>query len=149
MKRKLFTLLVVGLLALTTCLISVAAEPPADDLPMPTDDMTVDELLRWQATAIVARSVTISANGTSNTEVMYTCYNLSNRIYLTVTLQKANGAVWSNYKTWTASGTGAMLFEQSLAVERGTYRAKVVGTVYDSSGNYIETVEVYTSTAIY
>ena len=41
------------------------------------------------------------------------CHKQTHRIYLTVTMQKANGVVWSNYKTWTANGTGAMLFEQS------------------------------------
>lgn len=59
-----------------------------------------------------------------------------------VRLQKLDG-YWQTIKSWSATGTGSASHTGNYAVYSGyTYRVSVIGYVYDSNGNIIETATV-------
>ena len=59
-------------------------------------------------------------------------------------LQKNTGANWQTLATWTASGSNAVVINQSWPVDAGfTYRMYVTYSIYDTNGNLVEQ-EVHT-----
>ncbi|NBJ16528.1 MAG: hypothetical protein FNP40_13395 [Dehalobacter sp. 4CP] len=80
-----------------------------------------------------------------------TLYSGTNRVDLTVQLQKFTGSSWSAIKTWTSSGVGmsGTTILQNYYVVSGTYRVSATAKVYNSSGNLLETATAYSPTATY
>ncbi|WP_368294542.1 hypothetical protein [Dehalobacter sp. TBBPA1] len=78
-------------------------------------------------------------------------YSGTNRVDLTVQLQKFNGSSWSAIKTWTSSGVGmpGTTILQNYYVVSGTYRVSATAKVYNSSGTLLETVTAYSPTSTY
>ena len=70
---------------------------------------------------------------------------------MSLTLQKSkNQANWSDEKTWTASGSYVVTIDKDYFVVSGYYyRVKLSGTVYDSSGAYVESPLAYSSVKYY
>ena len=61
---------------------------------------------------------------------------------LTMVLQRStNQIIWSDVKTWTASGSGTIEMDKSYYVASGYYY-RVVATVdtYNAAGSFVETV---------
>lgn len=103
---------------------------------------------QWLATNYVIHGVSISDTGWAEVGVEFVTYDTTNRVDLTVTLQKAVGALWKTDKTWTTSGTGGCVeLDKGKQVTPGSYRVMTVGKVYSASGSLIETVTVYSSIA--
>ncbi len=78
-------------------------------------------------------------------------YSSTNRVDLTVQLQKYTGSGWSTVKTWTSSGVGipGTSILQYYYVVSGTYRVSATAKVYNSSGTLLETVTAYSPTSTY
>ena len=61
-----------------------------------------------------------------------------------------NQITWSDEKTWTASGSYVVTIDKDYFVVSGYYyRVKLSGTVYDSSGAYVESPLTYSSVKYY
>ena len=61
-----------------------------------------------------------------------------------VHLQMQENTGWTTLKTWSSTGTLAATVAKAWAVYSGhNYRVLVVGFVYDSNGNIIESASVY------
>lgn len=78
-------------------------------------------------------------------------YSGSNRVVLTVQLQKSTSSGWSAIKTWTSSGVGmpGTTILENYYVVRGTYRVSATAKVYNPSGSLLETVTAYSPTSTY
>lgn len=62
-----------------------------------------------------------------------------NTCKLVMNLQKQNEKKgWDTIATWSKDGTTRCIKETRKAVTKGTYRLTVIGKVYDSKGNFIE-----------
>ncbi len=68
---------------------------------------------------------------------------------LTMKLQKSNSSSWSTIATWSKEGTYTCENSKLRAVSSGTYRLCVIGKVYDSSGNFVESETIYSPTKTY
>ena len=66
-------------------------------------------------------------------------------------LQKSKDQTnWSEEKTWTSNGSYAVSIDKDYFVVSGYYyRVKLSGTVYDSSGAYVESPVTYSSVKYY
>lgn len=68
-------------------------------------------------------------------------------ISVTVTLQRANSSSgWDDMATLTDSGTSYASCSGQRYLSSGTYRTKTVANVYSTSGAFIESATVYSST---
>lgn len=69
-------------------------------------------------------------------------------ISITVTLQRANSSSssgWDPYATLTDSGTYSASCSGQRYLSSGTYRTETAVSVYDTSGNFIESTTIYSS----
>lgn len=66
---------------------------------------------------------------------------------LTVKLQRStNQVIWTDVKTWTASGSDTVGLDKSYYVSSGYYyRVEVTVDAYNAAGVFIETVSAYSS----
>lgn len=70
-------------------------------------------------------------------------------INMTVTIQEWNGSEYVDTShTWSSSGNGSTSVSKNVKLPEGSYRAKSVVTVYSSSGQYIETITIYSGDII-
>lgn len=70
---------------------------------------------------------------------------------MSLILQKSkNQTTWSDEKTWTTNGSYIVSIDKDYFVVSGYYyRVKLSGTVYDSSGAYVESPATYSSVKYY
>ncbi len=70
---------------------------------------------------------------------------------MSLILQKSKNQVsWSDEKAWTTDGSYVVLIDKDYFVVSGYYyRLKLSGTVYDSSGAYVESPVTYSSVKYY
>lgn len=82
----------------------------------------------------------------NNAEVRCTaqCGNDTVRIDMRVTIVRWNGNAYVDTSTyWTDSGKGAVNIAEKCHLGEGNYKARTVVTLYDSAGNFIETITEY------
>ena len=145
MKRIRSLALSFGLLASMFCFPVYAGATAGQPIQNTTTEQSGQvSLLRWTSMSQIYYGLTIS-NGTA--EISTSCYSWysTDKIYVTTTLQKIAGVQVSDIQSWSASGTGSAYNTGSCTVSSGTYRTKVVASVYDSSGKFIETIIVYST----
>lgn len=93
-------------------------------------------------------SVTISSGTATCTDRV----RLKSGYTATVTwvLQQGKSGTWSNYATWTKSGTNPLSLSVSGPVIYGySYRLKVTINVYDANGKLVETIVKYSAEISY
>ena len=73
-------------------------------------------------------------------------HHSASKLELTLTLQVMSGGAFTDTdRVWTSSGSGATSIGKDLNLAEGNYRAKAVVKVYSSSGEYLETVTMYSN----
>lgn len=107
-------------------------------------------LLRYDNVSRILVSLSISDKGLSS------CYGEiilrgGASADMSLILQKSKNQVsWSDEKTWTTDGSYVVLIDKDYFVVSGYYyRLKLSGTVYDSSGAYVESPVTYSSVKYY
>lgn len=146
MNKRLTTALAALFLACSTILPAHAAELAPQIAE--AEAMTLSISPHWIAINQISHGVTFNgstANVSSNCYAWYSNY----KVYITVTLQKINGVSISNLKSWSSNGTGSAHVSETYSVDRGSYRVQTSVTVYDASGNHVESVTDYSNIKVY
>ena len=135
--KKIVSLLLV-LLLLLPC-VSVSAESLANG-KLYTVSPRAKELTSWGADLSPAGAGTYIFSGSARANSTVT-------ISVTVTLQRANSSSgWDDMATLTDSGTSYAGCSGQRYLSSGTYRTETVANVYSTSGAFIESVTVHSST---
>ena len=135
---KKFVSLLLVLLLLLPC-VSVSAEGPTNDRAY-TVSPRAKELTSWNADLSPAGAGTYIFSGSARANSVV-------KISVTVTLQRANSSSgWDPVATLTDSGTSFAGCSGQRYLSSGTYRTKTVAYVYSTSGAFIESATVYSST---
>lgn len=98
---------------------------------------------RWKELSLLSCSLKRESGFLSNAVVSShaSCWDNSNTVYITVTIQKWNGSAYVNTAyTWSDSGKGSASVNTSMSLAQGNYIAHAVVTVHDANNNYVETV---------
>lgn len=129
MRRIISILLVCVFIA--SCAIPVSAAELNNVQPRYTYVFDVQAILSInESTGIASCSGSISARN-------------SYPVKVTVQLQREDTTGWTAVKTWSNTGTLATSVAKAWAVFSGyNYRVYVIGFVYDSNGNIIESASV-------
>ena len=81
------------------------------------------------------------SSGVATVESSGRTWDVTDRVYVSVKLQRMSNNTWTTLKTWSNSGTGHCFVFASWNIVPGyTYRNFTTVTVYTSSGSYVETV---------
>ena len=62
---------------------------------------------------------------------------------------KNENGVWIDWKSWDADGTVIDFYEVCSIPQGRTYRVRVVGVIYDTAGNWVETVSAISGSEYY
>lgn len=131
---------VVFLLALMVALLTVTASASCESEIKPCN---VD-------IGALTASLNIDSNGKTSCGSFVRARTSTNKVYLTMTLQRSSGSGWENVKTWSTSGTySAALAEEKYVVSGYTYRVKVTASAYTSSGTFVEQLTIYSGERSY
>lgn len=88
----------------------------------------------------VARTISISG-GTASCYSSVSTRDLTYKISYTMYLQRLD-STWTNVASWPVSGTYRVSKDGSASVDSGKYyRTKIVGNIYDSNWNLIESFD--------
>lgn len=94
---------------------------------------------RYENIARIGAGCSIDGNGIATCVGSVKTYKALN-VKVVCSLQRLEGSTWRTIKSWTETGTMAVLISQNWAVMSGyEYRSYVVAYVYDVSGKVIET----------
>ena len=104
--------------------------------------------LRYDNVSRMLVSLVISDKGLASCDGQI---NLRGGARVDMSLQKSKDQTsWTDEKTWTASGSYVVTIDKDYFVVSGYYyRVKLSGTVYDSSGAYVESPLTYSSVKYY
>ena len=107
-------------------------------------------LFRYDNVYRILVSLNISDKGLSNCYGKITLHAGAS-VDMSLILQKSTDQVnWSDEKTWVADGSYVVTIDKDYYVVSGYYyRVKLSGTVYDSSGAYVESPLTYSSVKYY
>lgn len=139
MKKCLFRVfsMFLTVISLTSMLIFIpaeAADPPASDGVAPCN---ID-------IGLLTAALSIDGNGKACCDGFVRARTSSNKVYITMTLQRSSGNSWEDVKSWSTSGTpSATLAKERYVVSGYYYRVKVTASAYTSSGSFIEQLTVY------
>ncbi len=125
--KKVLSILLIFILVFACC-YSVLAEEPSP---------------RWKELSTLSCRLERQSGFLSNAHVYShaASWNNDNTINLTITIQKWNGSSYANTAySWSSSGKGSATVDTNMSLSAGNYIAHAVVTVYNSSGNYVETV---------
>ena len=107
-------------------------------------------LFRYDNVYRILVSLNISDKGLSNCYGKITLHagaSVDMRLVLQTSPDQVN---WSDEKTWVADGSYVVTIDKDYYVVSGYYyRVKLSGTVYDSSGAYVESPLAYSSVKYY
>lgn len=151
MKKKVTGIVV--LLMIVTCMIPAMAQEPMGVRRINNRVEFHNAAIgpHWNSTSSVIFGVDIDdSRGCAYVSAEVCTYHSTDRVDLTVTLQKSSGASWVKEKAWTTSGTGGCVtLDKEYYVGRGTYRVYLVAKVYDSAGKLKESISLYSNNAVY
>ena len=121
--------------------------------------LTISAVAAEEAPTVTPRYVNImyfNASINVNSSGKASCYsfvetaNSTHTIYLNNVLQRYKDGYWTNVKSWSTSGTGAVSLDKSWYVTPGYYyRTAATATVYTSGGSYVEAVTIYSQSDYY
>lgn len=124
-------------------MVPAFAEAPADEEPGIQPRWT--ELSTFQGSLTRKSGLFTNANIYSSAST----YSAYSKLEMTVTIQEWSGSSYTDTShTWSSSGTAFTSIDKNMKLSEGSYRAKTVVTVYSSSGQYIETVTIYSNDII-
>lgn len=139
---RVFSILFVAIL-LTSMLILVpaeAADPPSGD----------GVALCNIGIGLLTAALSIDGNGKASCDGFVRARTATNKVYITMTLQRSSGDSWEDVRSWSTSGTpSAALAKERYVVSGYSYRVKVTASVYTSSGSFIEQKTVYSGDKSY
>ena len=99
---------------------------------------------------MLSASLSIDGNGKASCDGFVRARTSTNKVYMTMTLQRSSGNSWEEVKGWSTSGTpSATLAKEWYVVTGYTYRVKVTASAYTSSGSFIEQQTVYSGSESY
>lgn len=135
------------------CLCSILACPlaaHAAELPAESTAVEMSIQPRWVNVAAMSGNIEPGILGTYKAHGAAVSERSTDKLTVTCTIQKFTASGWSNTSTtWSNTGTGVCEASKSLiSLAAGDYRVKVVATVYDAAGNYVETATYYTSSVL-
>lgn len=120
----------------------------AADFDTPETPVNPDE---YQHILAFSAGLSIGSGGKSTSSGILNSWYSTDKIYMTITLQKkpASGS-WSYVTSWSGSGTGYLSMNKNYYVVPGyNYRCIVRVSVYSSSGTYIEGDTSYSNIVYY
>ncbi len=107
-------------------------------------------LLRYDNVTRMLVSLTISDKGLASCYGQIVLRGGANADVSLILQKSTNQITWSDEKTWTSNGSYAVSIDKDYFVVSGYYyRVKLSGTVYDSSGAYVESPLAYSSVKYY
>ena len=135
-------------LFLIASLLSGIVSVFAVDLDTPVDPVDPEE---YQHIFTFTTGFSISSSGKSTSSGILNSWYSTDKIYMTVTLQKQlTSGSWTYVTSWSGTGTGYLSMEKNYYVVSGyNYRCVVRVSVYSSSGTYIEGDTSYSSVVHY
>lgn len=135
MKRKILSLVAVLLVAASILAVPASAVDTASE---PGISLCYEDVCDCYV------SIGVSDSGKASCYCWARTYDSTDKIYITMSLQKYSSGVWWGVKSWSGSDSGRASLDKSYYVTKGYYyRTKAVFTVYTSDGHYIETVTTY------
>lgn len=129
---------IILLLALILILASFTTSY-AEGSDMTTDDLNIRyvDLTRLSASLSIS-GTTVSCSGTAKSLIS------TDTIMMTMYLQKMTSIGWVSVASWYKEGMRLVTLDKKTSnLSAGTYRVRLYVTVYDSSGNYIESANAY------
>ena len=144
MKQVKATIALLIILTLLTSIGSVFAT----DYDTPETPFDPEE---YQHILTFTTGFSINSSGKSTSSGILNSWYSSDRINMTITLQKksASGS-WTYVTSWSGSGTGYLSMAKNYYVVPGyNYRCVVRVSVYSSSGTYIEGDTSYSNVVYY
>lgn len=139
---RVFSILFVAIL-LTSMLILVPAEAAN---PSASNDVS----LCYIDIGLLTAALSIDGNGKASCDGFVRARTSTNKVYITMILQRSSGNSWEKVKSWSTSGTpSATLAKEWYVVSGYTYRVKVTASAYTSSGSFIEQQTVYSGSESY
>ena len=139
----------IRMMSIVLCMVCMVAVLPVNALAESRNANEVQP--RWAALATLTCSMTRKSGLFSNAYIHSEAATDSaySQIEMTVTIQEwSGGGFVDTTRSWSSSGTAATSVSKNVSLPSGSYRAKSVVKVYSSSGQYIETVTMYSSDII-
>ena len=101
--------------------------------------------------SLITASLSIGSSGLAVCSGYAQTYSTTDKINLTVTLQRQNSSgSWSPVTSWHSTGYGSATIIGRYYVTSGyNYRSVTRASVYTSSGTYVETVLKYSAVVYY
>ena len=107
-------------------------------------------LLRYDNVSRMLVSLTISDKGLASCDGQIVLRGGASGDVSLILQKSKDQTNWSEEKTWTSNGSYAVSIDKDYFVVSGYYyRVKLSGTVYDSSGAYVESPVTYSSVKYY
>lgn len=105
--------------------------------------------VKIQSLSADLQSISLAGRATCNSSVIV--YDAACSVTITAELQQSgDGASWDTIKTWSSSGNRTVEIDGYWYVDQGyEYRVLATATVYDSSGNIVETASTTSSVREY
>lgn len=136
---------ILSLIIIMTILLSLGTQSFAIVNEVPSREISLRYVnLMTLGTAFTIDSLGIASCGGNMTQSLS-----DGSCKLIINLQKQTSSGWDTIKTWTKEGIMKCINVQYRAVSSGTYRLYVIGKVYDSSGDFVESSTVYSPTKTY
>lgn len=139
----------VRMMAVVLCAVLMATAFSANAQPYDGGSYGVRPL--WDALGLFQSSMS-NLNGifsNANANCTASADSVTNKVVLTMTIQEFTGSGFTDTsRVWTSSGNGVASLDKNMKLPAGSYRAKCVAVVYSSTGQYIETVTVYSNDII-
>lgn len=133
---------------LAVCFIATL---PVSSLAAASDGAVTIAPFYLQIDALIT-SLSIDGSGKALCAGIVQATNSSNKLSIEVSLQQYKNSEWMTIKSWTGTGPGYMSLEVSGSyyVSSGySYRVVSTASVYDASGNLLETASKTTSEKTY
>lgn len=140
-KRSLAFLLIIALLSGIGAAFAVDYDTPED----PVDPEEYQHIFTFSS------GFTIGSGGKSTSVGILQSRYSTDKIYMTITLQKKlTSGSWTYVTSWSGNGTGVLGMQKNYYVVPGyNYRCVVRVSVYTSSGTYIEGDTSYSNVVYY
>lgn len=141
MKKRVFNRVVLAMVMVAALCSMIGSAFAAS-----TDDLTSSgAIVSPRYAAVRSLHVTLSFSGSqANCKAYATLYdNYTANTFMC--LQKLDGG-WQTIQEWSTDGS---MCSKKFYVSHGTYRVEGTVNVYDSRGNYVETITDYSDTVSY
>ena len=129
------------------CLVAVMLLSTANVTAMGSPNMDSEIVPHYDVIKSIRSNLEINRSGKATCSASVRTSSVDYTINVTCTLYKSDGSV---VKSWSTTGKGTVSMEKNWYVTSGSsYQVEASATVYDSTGNYVDSDNAYSEIVYY